>query len=91
MPSAAASTRSSGLVATQTHAFMFADLDGSAAMWRRVRDAYVGILAAPHRLLLAVLAAHGGEGAAAKCAGLAGLDMHRPSRIAAVAHGGLGC
>jgi hypothetical protein len=43
--------RSVGLVATQTFTFLFADIDGPAAMLQRlVGDAYAGTLADSHRL-----------------------------------------
>jgi class 3 adenylate cyclase len=61
--------KSPGLVATQTHAFLFADLEGSTAMWRRVEDAYPGMRAGHHRLIQPVLAAHDNEQAAAERAG----------------------
>jgi class 3 adenylate cyclase len=51
--------RSLGLVATQTLTFLFADVEGSAAVLQRPGDAYAGV-AADHRWLLrAGLAAHG--------------------------------
>jgi class 3 adenylate cyclase len=50
-----------GPVATQTLTFLFADIDGSAAMSRRNEDAYAGELADRHRLLRAPRAAHGAE------------------------------
>jgi len=48
-------------MATQTRTFLFADIEGSAAMGRRLGGAYAGVLADHHRLIRAVLAAHGGE------------------------------
>jgi class 3 adenylate cyclase len=53
--------RSPGLVATQTRTFLFADIEGSAAMVQRLGDAYAGVLADHHRLVRAALAAHGGQ------------------------------
>src|SRR6516225_6942761 len=53
--------RSPGLVATHTRTFLFADIDGSAAMGRRLGNAYMELLADHHRLVRAVLAAQGGE------------------------------
>jgi hypothetical protein len=38
--------RSLGLVATQTHTFLFTDIQGSTAMWRRLGDACAGVLTA---------------------------------------------
>ena len=48
------------LVATQTLMFLFADIEGSTAMGRRLGDAYAEVLADLHRLLRAGLAAHDG-------------------------------
>ena len=48
-------------MATHTRTFLFADIDGSAAMERRLGNAYTELLADHHRLVKAVLAAHGGE------------------------------
>jgi len=48
-------------VATQTLMFLFADIEGSAAMRERLGDAYAGVLADYRRLVRAGLAAHGGE------------------------------
>ena len=53
--------RSPGLVATQTRMFLFADIEDSAAMKRRLGDGSAGVLADHHRLIRASLAAHGGE------------------------------
>jgi predicted ATPase/class 3 adenylate cyclase/DNA-binding CsgD family transcriptional regulator len=53
--------RSPGLVATQTLTFLFADIEGSVAMRRRLGDGYAGVLADHHRLIRAGLGAHGGE------------------------------
>ena len=125
-------------MATQTLTFLFADIEGSAAMSQRLGDGWAGVLADHRRLIRAGLAAHGGEevvtqgdefsavfaspracadaaiqmqralvshawpagervrarmgihnGEASKtAAGLAGLEVHRAARIAAVAHGG---
>ena len=125
-------------MATQTLTFLFADIEGSAAMSKRLGDGWAGVLADHRRLIRAGLAAHGGEevvtqgdefsavfaspracadaaiqmqralvshvwpagervrarmgihnGEASKAAaGLAGLEVHRAARIAAVAHGG---
>ena len=55
-----ASTRSLGLVATQTLMFLFADIEGSTEMAQRLGDAYAGVLADHRRLIRAGLAAHGG-------------------------------
>ena len=51
--------RGLGPVATQTHTFFFADIEDSAAMTRRLGDAYAGVAADHHRLIRAGLAAHG--------------------------------
>src|SRR6516165_7423009 len=59
--SASISMRSPGLVATHTRTFLFADIEGSAAMGRRLSDTYEGVLADHHRLVRTVLAVHGGE------------------------------
>jgi len=48
-------------VATQTRMFLFADIEDSAAMKRRLGDGSAGVLADHHRLIRASLAAHGGE------------------------------
>ena len=48
-------------MATQTLMFLFADIEGSAAMRERLGDAYAGVLADYCRLVRAGLAAHGGE------------------------------
>ncbi len=48
-------------MATQTLTFLFADIEGSAAMVQRLGDAHAGVLADHHRLTRAVLAVHGGE------------------------------
>jgi predicted ATPase/class 3 adenylate cyclase/DNA-binding CsgD family transcriptional regulator len=53
--------RSLELVATQTHTFLFTDIEGSTAMLQRLGDAYAGVLADHHRLIRAGLSAHGGE------------------------------
>ena len=58
---ASISMRSLGLVATQKLTFLFADIEGSAAVWQRLGDAYAAVLADHHRLIRAGLAAHGGE------------------------------
>ena len=47
-------------MATQTLTFLFADIEGSAAMAQRLGDAYAGVLADYRRLIRAGLAAHGG-------------------------------
>ena len=52
--------RNLGLVATQTLTFLFADIEGSAAMVRRLGDAYAAGLAAHHQLIRAGLVAYGG-------------------------------
>jgi class 3 adenylate cyclase len=49
-----------GLMATQTLIFLFADIEGLAAMGRRLGGAYERGLADHHRLIRAGLAAHGG-------------------------------
>jgi class 3 adenylate cyclase len=49
-----------GLVATQTLMFVFADIEGSAAMAQRLGDAYAGVLAGHHHVIRAGLAAHAG-------------------------------
>ena len=56
---ASTSTRSPGLVATQTLTFLFADIEGSAEMAQRLGDGWAGALADRHRLFRAGLAAHG--------------------------------
>ena len=48
------------LVATQTLMFLFADIEGSAAVVQRPVDAYPGVRADRYRLIRAGLAAHGG-------------------------------
>ena len=48
-------------MATHTRTFLFADIEGSAAMGRRLGDTYEGVLADHHRLVRTVLAVHGGE------------------------------
>jgi class 3 adenylate cyclase len=48
------------LVATQTLAFLFADIEGPAAMVQRPGDTYAAAAADHHRLLRAGLVAHGG-------------------------------
>jgi class 3 adenylate cyclase len=48
------------VVATQTLTFLFADIEGSAAMLARLGDVWAGVLADHHRLIRAGLA-HGGE------------------------------
>jgi len=53
--------RSLGLVATQTLMFLFIDIEGSTAMSRRLRGAYLQVLADHHRLIRAALAGHGEE------------------------------
>jgi len=53
-------------VATQTLTYLFADIEGSAAMSQRLGDAYAGVLADHHRLIRAGLAAHGGDEVAAQ-------------------------
>ena len=55
------STKSPGMVAAQTLMFLFADIEGSAAMVRRLGDGYPGVLADHRRLIRAGLAVHGGE------------------------------
>ena len=57
---ASISMRGLGLVATQTLMFLFAGIEGSAAMAQRLGDAYAGVLAGHRRLVRAGLAAHGG-------------------------------
>ena len=52
--------RSLGLVATQTLTFLFADIEGSAAMVRRLGDAYAAGLADHHQLIRAGLVMYGG-------------------------------
>jgi predicted ATPase/DNA-binding CsgD family transcriptional regulator len=49
-----------GLVATQTLIFLFADIDDSAAISRRLGDGFAGLLADYHQLIRTTLAAHGG-------------------------------
>ena len=48
-------------MATQTVTYLFASIEGSAAMRQRLGGAYAGALAAQRRLIRAGLAAHGGE------------------------------
>jgi hypothetical protein len=50
--------RSPGLVVTQTLMFLFPDIEGSAAMTGRLRDADGGVLADHGRLSRAGLDAH---------------------------------
>jgi class 3 adenylate cyclase len=52
--------RGLGLVATQTLTFLFADIEGCAAMGRRLGRAHARGLTDHHRLTRAGLAAHGG-------------------------------
>jgi class 3 adenylate cyclase len=47
-------------VATRTLAFLFADIEGSTAMLRRLGGAYPGMLADHHRPFRVALTAHGG-------------------------------
>ena len=47
-------------MATQTLMFLFADIEGSAAVVQRPVDAYPGVRADRYRLIRAGLAAHGG-------------------------------
>ena len=125
-------------MATETFAFLFADIEGSAVISQRLGDVWAGVLADYRRLIRAGLAAHGGEEVGARgdefaavfaspracadaaigmqravvshawpagkqvrvrmgihggeafqmAAGLAGLEVHRAARIAAVGHGG---
>jgi class 3 adenylate cyclase len=49
-----------GLVATQTLTFLFGDIEGSAAMARRLGDAYAARLADYHWRIRAGLVAYGG-------------------------------
>jgi class 3 adenylate cyclase len=49
-----------GLVATQTLTFLFADIEGSTAMVRRLADAYAAGLADHHLLIRAGLVGHAG-------------------------------
>jgi hypothetical protein len=49
-----------GLVATQTLMFLFAGIEGSAAVVQRLVDACPGVRADHYRLIGAGLAAHGG-------------------------------
>jgi len=58
--------RCPGLVATQTRMFLFADVEGSAAMRRRLGGGYAGVLADHYRLIRAGLAARGGGEAAVR-------------------------
>lgn len=57
---ASISMRGLALVATQTLTFLFADIEGSAAMARRLGDVYAGMLADRRGLIRAGLAGHGG-------------------------------
>ncbi|HLN69264.1 MAG TPA: hypothetical protein VK280_18595 [Streptosporangiaceae bacterium] len=52
--------RGLGLVATKTLMFLFADIEGSAAMAGRLGDASTGVGTGFLRLVRAGLAAHGG-------------------------------
>jgi hypothetical protein len=52
--------RGLGLVATQTLMFLFAGIEGWAAMAGRLGDARAGVAADSYRLIRAGLAAHGG-------------------------------
>jgi class 3 adenylate cyclase len=52
--------RGLGLVATQTLAFSFADIEASAAMAGRLEDVNAGVVADHRRLIWAGLAGHGG-------------------------------
>ncbi len=47
-------------MSTQTPMFVFADVEGSAAMVQRLGDAHAGVLTYLQRLFRAGLAAHGG-------------------------------
>jgi hypothetical protein len=47
-------------VAMQTPAFLFAGIEGPAAMVQPPGDAYAGAAAGDHRLIRAGLAGHGG-------------------------------
>jgi hypothetical protein len=47
-------------VATQTLMFLFGDIEGSAAMERRLGDAYAARLAGYHRRIRAGLVGYGG-------------------------------
>ena len=57
---ASISMRGLGLVATQTLMFLFAGIEGSAAVGQRLGDAYGGVLAGHRRLVRAGLAVYGG-------------------------------
>jgi hypothetical protein len=57
---ASISMRGLGLVATQTLMFLFAGIEGWAAMAGRLGDARAGVAADSYRLIRAGLAAHGG-------------------------------
>jgi class 3 adenylate cyclase len=46
-------------VATETLASLFADINGSAAMWQRLGDAYARMPAGHYRLIRAGQAEHG--------------------------------
>jgi hypothetical protein len=52
--------RGLGLVATQTLAFLFAGIEGSAAMVPRLGEAYAGAAAGHRRLIRAGQVGHGG-------------------------------
>jgi hypothetical protein len=47
-------------MATQTLTFVFADIEGSAAVARRLGDAYAGVLAGYHQLIRVGQAAYAG-------------------------------
>jgi hypothetical protein len=47
------------LVATQSLMFLFAGIEGSAAMVQRLEDAWAGVAAGDNRLIQAGLVAHG--------------------------------
>jgi hypothetical protein len=49
-----------GVVATQTLTFVFVDIEVSAAVVRRLGDAYAGVLAGYHKLIWVGLAAYAG-------------------------------
>jgi class 3 adenylate cyclase len=57
---ASISMRGLGLVATQTLTFLFADIEGSAAMVRLLGYAYTAGLADHHQRIRAGLVAYGG-------------------------------
>ena len=74
---------------THTRTFLFADIEGSAAMRRRLGNAYAGVLADHHRLVRAVLAAHGGEEVGSRGDEFAAVFASlRACADVAVAHGG---